>query len=128
MITGVVTDRLEAVIRLRVRGPAGQDQEIEAIIDTGFDGWLSLPSSIVAQLALTWRQRGRALLADGSESVFDIYEATVDWDGELRRIPVDEAETVPLIGMSLLEGYELSIQIQRGGNVIVRALSQARSG
>lgn len=126
--TGVVTDRREAVIRLRVRGPAGQDQEIEAIIDTGFDGWLSLPSSIVAQLALTWRQRGRALLADGSESVFDIYEATVDWDGELRRIPVDEAETVPLIGMSLLEGYELSIQVQRGGNVIVRALSQARSG
>ena len=77
---------------------------------------------------MTWRQRGRALLADGSESVFDIYEATVDWDGELRRIPVDEAETVPLIGMSLLEGYELSIQIQRGGTVIVRALSQARSG
>jgi clan AA aspartic protease len=128
MITGVVTDRREAVIRLRVRGPAGQDQEIEAIIDTGFDGWLSLPSSIIAQLALTWRQRGRALLADGSESVFDIYEAIVDWDGELRRIPVDEAETVPLVGMSLLEGYELSIQVQRGGNVIVRALSQARSG
>jgi len=25
MITGVVTDRREAVIRLRVRGPAGQD-------------------------------------------------------------------------------------------------------
>jgi clan AA aspartic protease len=125
MITGVVTDRREAVIRLRVRGPAGQDQEIEAIIDTGFDGWLSLPSSIIAQLALTWRQRGRALLADGSESVFDIYEATVDWDGELRRIPVDEAETVPLVGMSLLEGYELSIQVHRGGNVIVRALSQA---
>ena len=67
-------------------------------------------------------------LADGSESVFDIYEATVDWGGELWRIPVDEAETGPLIGMSLLEGYELSIQIQRGGNVIVRALSQARSG
>ena len=127
MITGVVTDRREAVVRLRVRGPAGQGQEIEAIIDTEFDGWLSLPSSIVAQLALTWRQRGRALLADGSESVFDIYEATVDWDGELRRIPVDEAETVPLIGMSLLEGYELSIQVQHGGNVIVRALSQARS-
>ena len=42
MITGVVTDRLEAVIRLRVRGPAGQDQEIEAIIDTGFaDGLVS---------------------------------------------------------------------------------------
>jgi clan AA aspartic protease len=128
MITGVVTDDRQAIIHLIVRGPAGQEQEIEAIIDTGFDGSLSLPSSTVVQLGLPWRQRGRALLADGSESVFDIYEATVDWDGEARRIAVDEAETVPLVGMSLLEGYELSVQVQRGGSVSLRALSQARSG
>lgn len=127
MITGVVTDRREAIVRLRVRGPAGQDQEIEAVIDTGFDGWLSLPSSIIAQLGLRWRQRGRALLADGSESVFDMYEAAVDWDGNARRVPVDEAETFPLVGMSLLEGYDLIVQVQRGGNVTLRTLSQARS-
>lgn len=93
MITGVVTDRREAVIHLKVRGPARQQQEIEAIIDTGFDGWLSMPPSMIIQLGLVWHRRGRALLADGSESVFDIYEATVDWDGAARRIPVDEAET-----------------------------------
>jgi len=67
-------------------------------------------------------------LADGSESVFDIYEATMDWDGEARRIPVDEAETVPLVGMSLLEGYELTVQIQPGGNVTIRTLSQSKGG
>ena len=128
MITGVVTDDRQAIIHLIVRGPAGQEQEIEAIIDTGFDGSLSLPSSTMVQLGLPWRQRGRALLADGSESVFDIYEATVDWDGEARRIAVDEAETVPLIGMSLLEGYELTVQIQRGGNVTLRTLSQTKTG
>ena len=128
MISGVVTDDRQAVIHLTVRGPAGQAQEIEAIIDTGFDGSLSLPSATVIQLGLPWRQRGRALLADGSESVFDIYEATVDWDGEARRVAVDEAETVPLIGMALLEGYELIVQVQRGGNVTVRALHQAKSG
>jgi len=128
MITGVVTDDRQAVVHLTVRGPAGQEQEIEAIIDTGFDGSLSLPSSVVNRLGLPWRRRGRALLADGSESVFDIYEATVDWDGEAQRIPVDQAETVPLVGMSLLEGYELTVQVQRGGNVTVRALFQAKSG
>jgi predicted aspartyl protease len=62
-----------------------------------------------ARLGIVWRRRGRAPFADGSESVFDIYEAVVDWDGNARRIPVDEAETVPLVGMSLLEGYELTV-------------------
>ena len=128
MITGVVTADRQAIIHLIVRGPTGREQEIAAIIDTGFDGWLSLPSAIVVQLGLVWRQRGRALLADGRESVFDIYEATVDWDGKTRRVPVDEAETAPLIGMSLLAGYELTIQTQPGGNVTVKALSQTRNG
>ena len=98
------------------------------IIDTGFDGWLSLPSSLIVLLSLVWRQRGRALLADGRESVFDIYQGTVIWDGQDHRIPVHEAETTPLIGMSLLHGYELTIQTQAGGKVTVRALSQAKSG
>ena len=123
MITSVVTDDRQAIIHLMVRGPTGQEQEIEAIIDTGFDGWLSLPSSLIVRLGLLWRQRGRALLADGRESVFDIYEATVVWDGEVRRIPVDEAETAPLVGMSLLEGYELIVQVRSGGNVIIKTLS-----
>ena len=62
MITGVVTDDRQPVIHLLVRGPAGQEQEIEAIIDTGFDGWLSLPSSLITRLGLVWHRRGRALL------------------------------------------------------------------
>jgi clan AA aspartic protease len=123
MITGRVTADRQAIITLTVRGPAGQEHEIEAIVDTGFDGWLSLPSSVIVQLGLTWLQRGRALLADGRESVFDIYEATVIWDGQVRRIPVDEAETAPLVGMSLLDGYELTMQVRSSGNVIIRALS-----
>ena len=41
MITGIVTGDRQAIIHLVVRGPAGQEQEIEAIIDTEFDGWLS---------------------------------------------------------------------------------------
>ncbi|ETW96509.1 MAG: hypothetical protein ETSY1_26340 [Candidatus Entotheonella factor] len=66
---------------------------------------------------------GRALLADGTESLFDIYEATIVWDGALRRLAVDAAETDPLVGMSLLYGYELTIQVQEGGRVIIQALS-----
>lgn len=122
MIRGVVTADREVTIRLAVRGPTGDERAIEAVIDTGFNGWLSLPPSLISQFGLRWRQRARALLADGSEALFDIYEATVIWDGQARRVPAHEADTAPLVGMSLLEGYELTIQVRPAGNVIVRVL------
>jgi predicted aspartyl protease len=89
MITGVVTANREATIRLLVHGPARRSRKIKAVIDTGFDGWLSLPPALIVLLGLPWRRRGRALLADGSENLFDIYEGTVVWDRHRRRIPID---------------------------------------
>jgi clan AA aspartic protease len=124
MITGVVTASRQAVIRLTVRGPEGQEQEIDAVIDTGLDGTLTLPPALIATLGLVRRRRGRALLADGSESLFDIYETIVIWDGEPRRIAVDEADIDPLVGMSLLYGYELIVQAIQGGTVIIQPLPQ----
>ena len=35
MIEGVVNADYEAVITLTLRGPAGQEQDIDAVIDTG---------------------------------------------------------------------------------------------
>jgi clan AA aspartic protease len=124
MITGVVTASRQAIILLTVRGPGRQEQEIGAVIDTGFDGTLTLPPALIATLGLMWRRRGRALLADGSESLFDIYETIVIWDGEPRRIAVDEADIDPLVGMSLLYGYELIVQAIQGGTVIIQPLPQ----
>ena len=60
--------------------------------------------------------------------LFDIYEGIVFWDGQIRRIPVHEAETTPLVGRSLLQGYQLIVEVQAGGNVTLRALSQTQSG
>jgi len=122
MITGIVTEDREAVIRLRVRGPSGHDQEVEAVVDTGFDGYLSLPPALISNLELPWKRRGLAVLADGSETVFDIHEGTVDWHKQNRRITIDSAETAPLVGMALLEGYELKMQIRTRGKVQIKPL------
>jgi clan AA aspartic protease len=105
-----------------VRGPEGQEQEIEAVIDTGFDGTLTLPPALITTLGLVWRRRGRVPLSDGSDSLFDIYEAIIVWDGESRRIAVDEADLDPLAGMSLLYGYELIVQAIEGDTVSIQPL------
>ncbi|MEW6366466.1 MAG: clan AA aspartic protease [Acidobacteriota bacterium] len=122
MITGFVTQDLEAIVRVTVHDRDGRGHEMESVVDTGFDGSLTLPASVIALLGLRWCRRGRPLLADGRESVCDIFEATISWDGSTRRIPVDAAETAPLIGMSLLHGYELIIRIVDGGDVTITAL------
>lgn len=122
MIRGVVSGEREATIRLLVRGPAGQQRRIEAVIDTGYDGWLSLPPALTAGLGLSWLRYGWALLGDGSETFFDVYEGTVVWDRRRRRIPVDEIDTTPLIGMALLEGYELRIQVRDRVKVAIQVL------
>lgn len=122
MIRGVVNADLEAIVRLLVRGPSGHQQRIEAVIDTGFDGWLSLPPALVASLGLPWRQRGCAFLADGSEKFFDVYEGTVVWDRRRRPIAVDELNGAPLVGMALFEGHELTMQVRNRGKVAIQAL------
>jgi clan AA aspartic protease len=117
MITGIVNADFEPIISLSVRGSDGQVYTQNAIIDTGFNGWLSLPPDLIAQLNLRWKRRGRAILGDGSECVFNVYEAVLVWDRDLLTIPVDEADSEPLIGMSLMEGYQLMVQVFEGGLV-----------
>ena len=46
MITGKVTGTLDAVIEMEVAG-SDQREKIEAVIDTGFYGFLVLPSDLI---------------------------------------------------------------------------------
>jgi clan AA aspartic protease len=117
MITGIVNADFEPLISLSICDADGKIHTHEAIVDTGFNGWLSLPPDLITQLNLRWKRRGRALLGDGSECVFNIYEAVVVWDGEYLTIPIDEADSEPLVGMLLMEGYQLIVQVFEGGNV-----------
>ncbi|MDQ3813607.1 MAG: clan AA aspartic protease [Armatimonadota bacterium] len=122
MITGAVNADLEATIPLIVRDANAQEQEIEVLIDTGFSGFLTLPPSLIASLGLTWRGQEPGILADGSMQLFDVYAATVIWDGQPRTVETDAAETEPLIGMGLIEGHDLRIQAIAGGTVTIEAL------
>jgi predicted aspartyl protease len=86
---------------------------------------LTLPPSHVAALKLSWQKVDRGLLADGSECLFDVFDAEVDWDGEVRRVLIDEADTDPLVGMSLLSGYELNVEVCPQGKVEIAPLRRS---
>lgn len=117
MISGSVNGRLEAIIPLRVLDAGGVPQQIETILDTGFTGALTLPPAAIENLGLVWRSRSSAVLASGQIEEFDVFAATVMWDDGLRKILVQAIDNVPLLGMRLLAGFELRIQVVKGGTV-----------
>ena len=125
MITGWVSSNLEATVRLSLQSLRGEEQVIEAVIDTGFSGFLTLPPGLIEALGLRFLKRGQAVLGDGSTVIFNTYEAVILWDGQPRRISVDAAETDPLLGMSLLFGCELTMLVVEGGDTSIRPLVQA---
>ena len=67
MIVGIIRGR-EALIRLTIRGFRGREQEIDAIVDSGYTGWRTLPPTVIAALDLPWQTFGRGILADGGVS------------------------------------------------------------
>lgn len=122
MIKGRVNSQREALVSLPLRGAQGEEHAIEAVIDTGYNGFLTLPPHLVEQMDLPFLRSSRAILGDGSIIDFDIHEATVVWNNRLRRIPVDAADVSPLLGMSLLYGHELNIEVIEDGHVLIRPL------
>jgi clan AA aspartic protease len=126
MMQGYVNGNYEAIITLVVKNK-GNLKSVNAVIDTGFTGFLSLPQTIIDELDLSWSYRDRATLGDGSETLFDIYDATVIWNGQYREIEINSAETEPLVGMSLIEGYRLQIDGIEGGLVTIDVLPTIKS-
>lgn len=122
MIIGVVNAYREATIHLIVQDANSQGHDIDAVIDTGFTGVLTLPHSLITALGLAWRGYASAVLGDGSLQQFDVYAATVIWDGQARTIEVDAADIDPLVGMGLLYGHDVRMQVIDGGPVTIEAL------
>jgi len=77
---------------------------------------------VIASLGLRWRTRGLVMLANGTEDHCDIYGAIVIWNGRPRNILVEAADTDPLVGMALLYGHDLHMQIIEGGSVVIEPL------
>ena len=121
MIEGVVNAAYEPVVVLAVHGPSGQATEIEAIVDTGFTGFLTVTPALAAELELSLHGASRATLAGGSEVTFDLYDVAVLWDGQPRYVLADAAGTTPLVSMRMLDRHNLNIDVEDAGRVVIQA-------
>ena len=120
MIEGVVNDAHEAVVSLSLQDSQGQTRRVEAVIDTGYNRSLTLPTSLVMELGSPFVSTGRAFLENDNAVDFDVHDVTILWDGEERQVEVDAVGSTPLVGMLLLDGHRLNIEVERGGRVIIQ--------
>jgi predicted aspartyl protease len=123
MNIGAIDDSAEARVRLAVSSSGGTPpREIDAILDTGFEGALALPPASIAALDL--RQTGQEQYATASGETYQTgtYRATVVL-GE-RRIVVDEVieAAEPLVRADLLWGFRVCVDYREDGRVTLEAL------
>lgn len=97
-------------------------EQVEFVLDTGFEGDLTLPSAVARRLDARYRGSQFRILADGSSVECAIYYLFLDWHGESRQVEVLVLETNPLLGTLLLDGCHLDIEMTEGGEVIVELL------
>ena len=121
MVQGVVNARIEATIILEISGDAGRSQEVEAVVDTGFSEFLILGSDLASELQLESAGVDYLTLADGSLESFEVFNVSVMWDGLTREIEAHAAQSSALVGMGLLHGHRLVVDVVEGGRVAIEA-------
>jgi len=109
-VEGVIDEQKRGRLRLRVRGLFGT-LEIDAFVDTGFNGGISLPISAAVPLGLVLVGAVRTQLADGSEVEDFVFHGWAQI-ADMPEVPTEVIVTLsgdPLIGMELLESWDAMV-------------------
>jgi clan AA aspartic protease len=110
---------LQARMSVIIYAPKRGEVEIECVIDTGFEGFLTLPATVIEQLQLPYVAPIDANLADNSRIVTNVHQGIILWHQTERTIPVLAMGRRPLIGTALLDRYHLSIDFCPSGTVLI---------
>ena len=91
--------------------------ELTAIVDTGFDGDLCIPTRVAVQLGLELIGEEEVELADGTQRNQLVFAGSVRFFGETRAVQIMLTDSEDaLIGTELLEQYRVAI-VFPGGRV-----------
>ena len=125
MVTGRVVGNetvLKPSVELIVYGRSSVRARVRAVVDTGFNGFLTMPIRAVQDLDLQFVIEEELSMANGVTVKFKVFSAVVDWGGSMRRVRVHSAEGDPLIGMEMLRDHDLHIRAIPNGNISIQSV------
>ena len=108
-IEGRIDNLLSPRLKVKVAGLRGII-ELDAIVDTGFNGDLCIPITLAVQLGLILEYVHEVELADGSRKRVPVYSCDVELNGLKRRAEVILTDgTDALIGANMLKTSRITI-------------------
>ena len=120
---GIVTPEFKAAVHIVLLDGKGQSHEAEVFVDTGFNGNLSLSPALLEAIEAAFLEETTVQLADGSSVTFAVYAASLRWESSTRLIEIFATGGDFVLGMRLLEGSELKIEVKSGGVVTIEPLN-----
>ena len=122
MVSGRVDADLQIWVPIELVDICGTSHSTEAVLDTGFDGSLSLPRELINRLGWEPELPVVVMMANGERTAWDTWDGVVIWHTRVRDVLVFEVEQHPLLGMELVSGSQLTIQARNGGQVLIEEL------
>jgi len=108
-IEGRIDELLSPRLKVKVAGLKGTI-DLEAIVDTGFNGDLCIPTTLAVQIGLILEYVHDVELADGSRKRVPVYSCNIELNDLKRRAEVILTDgTDALIGANMLKSSTMTI-------------------
>jgi predicted aspartyl protease len=110
-------------VDIEVSNPLGWKKRISALMDTGFDGFLSLPISEAFPIGLMLRGTVSVTLADGSKQLNLYCLGTLHFDGDHHDgvMIVEWSSDTALVGMEFLRSFNRRLIVDpANGTILLR--------
>ena len=125
MRVGSVSDGLHGLqpyVDLVIQGPFGDQTNVSALVDTGSNGFVSLPLETIDELALMPVGIDVVELANARSENVRIFRGTVTLGYQTLRVPVHQIGEEPTIETALLRSCKLSVDFVPDGDVQVHPI------
>ena len=117
--------RLYPFSAIHIEGKGSTSQTLAAVVDTGFDGWLALPSSVINSLDLEPIGEVDLELANSKRERVFAYRTDVIWAERRFSVVVHETGNQATIGMNLLRDHHLDLDVTDLGPINLEPLESS---
>ena len=126
MIRGRVNSNWEAWTAVELLDKEGLFRAIDVVLDTGFTGDLLLTSDVIEQLEVSEAVEAEAILDDGQDVMLSSWRGRALWHDGPVSVLILEADGDPLLGINLLRGSRVTLDVLVAGDVTIDELSPYR--